>query len=102
MTKESKETAMAVHEREALSHGSPTKHEPGLDNETSDVMKPPHDAGEHKMGGVHKGSDAHIGNSGMGHAVKQLEYETERGGHAPAVGGHKGAGHQHSGKLCKE
>ena len=59
------------------------------------------------MGGTHKGftpggSDTHLGNSDLGSAVAQLNYETERGSSAPAVGGHGAAGAQHHGMVMEK
>lgn len=93
----SSEEARIPGEKAAQASGRPDKHEPGLKNETSGVMKAPKDSGEHGMGGVHKGGDSHLGHSGMSHARAQLEMETERGAHCAEVGGHKMP--EHSGRM---
>lgn len=86
MTKESKDEMMTVRDAE-MNEGSghPNKKPLGMENELPGGMKKPEAAGEQNMGGVHKGSvrggnDPHLGNSDMASAVKQLNYETERGG----------------------
>lgn len=56
--------------------------QPSVRSESAGLGMPePKDPGEHHMGGVHKGS--------MGSAVASLNKQTERGEHAPTVGGHK-------------
>lgn len=81
----------------AQASGRPDKKEPGVGSELTDIMHAPKDSGEHSMGGVHKGGDAHLGHAGLSHARAQLEMETERGSHVASVGGH--AMHEHSGRM---
>ena len=71
----------------------------GLKDDLPEGMKAPVDKGDddHHMDGVHKGNDGHIGNSGMGSAVKLLNMHAERGEHVAEVGGHKM--HEHSGRM---
>lgn len=83
--------------KEAQAKGSPEKSSPSVASTLPGGMKAPKDSGEHGMGGVHKGGDAHLGHSGMSHARAQLEMETERGAHCADVGGHKM--HGHSGRM---
>lgn len=64
------------------------KTQPGVEDTLPPGMKKPEAEGEMHMGGVHKGDksgegDKHLGNSSMSAAVKQLNYETERGEHCP-------------------
>ena len=74
-----------------------------VESELPEGMKKPTAEGEDHMGGIRKGADAggHMGNASMSKAVDQLNYETERGQHAPAVGGHADAGHAHAGIMKK-
>lgn len=108
MTKMSKDEEMAVRDREeSFGSGHPNKSPLGLENTLPPGMKKPEAEGEQHMGGIHKGheaggNDKHMGNTNMGSAVKQLNYETERGEHAPEVGGHHDAGHHHAGGLMKK
>lgn len=108
MTKESKDERMTEKELDAQSaSGHPMKRPLSVESELPEGMRKPEAAGEQGMGGVHKGSasggnDGHLGNSNMGAAVKQLNYETERHEHAPSVGGHHDAGRQHHGVLTKD
>lgn len=93
----SKEEAMIPADKDSQAKGHPDKKEYSVKSEISDVMKAPKDSGEKHMGGVHKGGDSHIGNSGMGAARAHLERETERGVHSAMVGGHDCG--SHSGKM---
>lgn len=109
MVKESKAEAMTVKDEDMRSmSGHPEKHELSVKSTLPEGMKDPVSPGEQQMGGVVKGSssgdgmDRHMGNTGMGNATAQLRYETERGEHAPEVGGHKDAGHQHAGMIMKK
>lgn len=105
MAKESADNKMGPMEEERRSHGSPNKSPLGAENELPQGMSKPSAPGEQGMGGVKKGMSsgagqgAHMGNSDMGSAVRQLNYETERGSHAPGVGGHADAGMHHTGAV---
>lgn len=92
----SSEEAMIPGDKNMQAKGRPDKKQPSVASESAGIMSAPKDSGEHGMGGVHKGSDSHLGNSGMSAAVKQLNMETERGGHIPSVGGHSAG--MHSGR----
>ena len=76
--------------------------EEGVESTLPEGMEKPKAEGEQGMGGVHKGNDMHMSNTSMSKAVDQLNYETERGAHAPAVGGHADAGHAHAGGVMKK
>lgn len=108
MAKGSAETEMAAKYQEERAHGSPDKAPLGVNSTLPEGMKAPKAEGEMHMGGVHKGDasgdgeDRHMGNTGMGNAVAQLRYETERGEHAPGVGGHADAGHHHAGGIMRK
>ena len=91
-------------EKEKQAMGRPEKKMPTVKDTLPEGEKAPKDSGEKKMGGVHKGStehemSTHIGHAGMGHAVKHLERETERGAHTAKVCGEMA--HEHSGKMGK-
>lgn len=73
----------------------------GVESTLPEGMEKPKAEGEQSMGGVHKGSGG-MSNTSMSSAVDQLNYETERGSHAPGVGGHADAGHHHAGGLMKK
>ena len=83
-------------EKEARASGRPEKKPLGVKSELVEGQRVPKDAGEHRMGGVHKGGDSHIGHDTMGHAARHLERETERGEHVAHVAGE--AIHEHSGR----
>lgn len=108
MAKGSKDNEMMPMEQERRAHGSPNKSPLSAENELPEGMSKPSAPGEQSMGGIHKGmssggeQNAHMGNSSMGAAVKQLSYETERGAHAPGIGGHADAGMHHTGVMHKE
>ena len=108
MTKESRDENEATHALEAQGmSGHPDKRPLGVKNELPAGMSRPEASGESAMGGVHKGmspggNDKHLGSSDLGSAVRQLNYETERGEHAPDVAGHRSAGAQHQGLLVKD
>lgn len=93
----SAEEAMMPAREMMQAKGSPEKSQPSVKSTLPGGMKAPKDSGEHGMGGVHKGGDAHLGHAGMSHARAQLEMETERGAHVADVGGHKM--HEHSGRM---
>lgn len=97
----SHEEAELPMQRMEQASGSPERSPPSVESTLPEGMKRPSAEGEMSMGGVHKGSDSHMGNSGMSAAVNQLNYETERGGHAPGVGGHHDAGAAHHGIMKK-
>jgi len=86
------------HLKDEQASGRPERHMPGIKDTLPQGMKAPVDRGDddHHMDGVHKGNDAHIGNSGMGSAVGLLNMHAERGKHVAEVGGHKM--HEHSGR----
>lgn len=75
--------------RDKQADGNPDKSMPGIKDTLPPGMSAPSAPGEAHMGGVHKGNDAHIGNSGMGSAVSLLNEQTERGLHAATVAGMK-------------
>lgn len=108
MTKESHDERMAEAALEKQSDsGHPKKSAPSVESTMPPGMKKPVAPGEEHMGGIHKGMEAggedkHMGNTSMKSATRQLEYETERGEHAPEVGGHHDAGHHHAGGLMKK
>lgn len=95
----SSEEAGIPAEKEKQAKGSPEKKQPSVKSTLPEGLKAPKDPGEKHMGGVKKGSDAeamHMGHAGMGHAVRHLERETERGEHVAHVAGE--AMHGHSGR----
>lgn len=99
----SSEEKMIPAAKEMQAKGSPEKKIPSVKDTLPGGMKAPKDSGEKRMGGVHKGSDAeanHMGHAGMGHAIRHLERETERGAHCPTVAGHDAG--MHSGRASKE
>lgn len=86
----SKEEGMIPAEKNVQAKGTPEKKAPSVKSTMPEGMKAPKESGENRMGGTHKGSDAeanHMGHAGMGHAVRHLERETERGAHCPTVAG---------------
>jgi hypothetical protein len=95
MAKQSADNAMMERDEESRRKGSPARGaEPPRGDETAGLNMKIEETGENEMGGVHKGgghegSDHHMGNSGMGAAVDLLMKDTERGPHAPEVGGSK-------------
>jgi hypothetical protein len=103
MAKGSKDNEMGPMEEMKRSRGMPNKSPLSMENELPEGMSKPSAEGEMHMGGVHKSDSSgmeqnkHLGNSTMGAAVRQLSYETERGEHAPSVGGHDDAGMHHTG-----
>jgi hypothetical protein len=106
MAKASSEEAMIPGARAAQASGSPKTSMPGVSDTLPEGMKAPSAPGESSMGGVKKGSsggsgEGHMGNSSFGAAISQLNYETERGEHAPGVGGHADAGQHHTGVMKK-
>ena len=108
MTKESRDENEATYALEAQgASGHPDKRPLGVENELPAGMSRPVESGENEMGGVRKsntpgGNDKHLGSSDLGSAVRQLNYETERGEHAPDVAGHRSAGARHQGLLVKD
>lgn len=108
MAKGSADNAMGPRDEMMRAKGSPDKAQYSVESELPPGMSKPMAPGEQNMGGVKKsdvsgdGSDKHMGNTGMGNAVAQLNYETERGGHAPDVGGDRSAGMQHAGGIMKK
>jgi|HubBroStandDraft_5_1064220.scaffolds.fasta_scaffold264374_3 hypothetical protein len=82
---ESKEEGRVVKSEVAREHGESRRKT--SENTPSEVMK---DAGIKITGDKGGISDKHYGNQAhMGHAVAKLSRDTERGKHAPMVGGHK-------------
>jgi hypothetical protein len=107
MAKGSADNEMGPMEEMKRAHGTPNKAPLGVESTLPEGMKDPVNEGEHAMGGVHKGmgsgaeQNTHMGNSSMGAAVRQLEYETERNEHAPDVAGVPGTGAAHHGIMKK-
>lgn len=103
MSKASADEAKIPGDRAAQAAGSPDKSQRPVSDTLPPGMSMPSAPGEQNMGGVKKsmasGSEQNdrMGNSTMGAAVAQLNYETERGSHAPGVGGHSDAGLHHTG-----
>lgn len=108
MAKESADEAMMVKDQDMRAKGSPQKSPNPVSDELPPGMSTPTAPGEQSMGGVEKGMSGgegqgnHMGNSSMGAAVKQVEYETERGSHAPGVGGYGDAGMHHTGGVMRK
>lgn len=107
MAKQSADNAMMARDEEMREKGSPDKAPYSVESTMPPGMVKPVAPGEQGMGGIHKsdvagGSDSHLGNSSMSAATAQLRYETERGEHAPEVGGHRDAGMQHTGVMTKD
>lgn len=104
----SAEEAMLPMDRMDQAKGSPDMKQYSVESTLPEGMKNPSAPGEQAMGGVCKGmsgggeQNSHMGNSDMGSAIKQLNYETERGSHAPSVAGDKSAGMHHQGIMTKD
>ena len=107
MAKGSKDNEMAPMDEMMRDRGSPMKSPLSVESELPEGMSKPSAAGEQGMGGIRKGDSAGsgeglMGNSNMGSAVAQLNYEVERGSHAPDVAGDRSAGAQHAGMIMKK
>ena len=96
----SAEEAAIPGDRMEQAKGSPDMKPYPVSSTLPEGMPMPSSEGEQAMGGVHK--SGHMGNDSMGAAVRQLNYETERGAHAPSVAGDAAAGMKHHGILAKE
>lgn len=95
----SHEEAELPMDRMEQASGTPDRAAYSVESTMPPGMKKPVAPGEQEMGGVRK--SGHMGNDQMSSAVAQLNYETERGEHAPGVGGHADAGMAHSGIMKK-